>query len=194
MTGGKPIVERVWRSDLLGSTEHFRLLEMEDGHRLSGTVTIAGESGQEGITYEVDTQADWLTRRAQIQIPEMAIEFNVGADGSGKWWIDGQVRSDLEGCTDIDLGWTPATNTLPIRRAAAKFGRPTEIKAAWLRWPELTFVAATQTYTQLDETTWRYEHAGFNAVLEVDPRGVVISYGDPPIWYSSSFHSPDEES
>ena len=187
------LLERIWRSDLLDSTERFRLEQSNDGFRLSGTVSIDRRGAHVGITYEVDNTTDWRTRRAVIRIPDVQVEFDVTVEGSASWSINGRRRSDLRGCIDIDLGWTPATNTLPIRRTRAPIGSPTEVRAAWLQWPELDFIAATQTYTKQDEGTWLYESGDFSAVLEVDPHGAVVTYGDPPIWYSVSGHPGGEE-
>jgi len=36
-------------------------------------------------------------------------------------------RTDLAGCSDVDLGWTPATNILPIRRTGLVVGGSTTI-------------------------------------------------------------------
>ena len=82
----------------------------------------------------------------------------------------------LEGCTDVDLGCSPSTNTLPIRRLSLAVGASQTIQAAWVRFPELTVTSGTQTYTRLDESTYRYESGTFSAELVVDEDGLVASY------------------
>lgn len=194
MGESKMLVERVWRSDLLDSTEHFRLLELRDGFGLSGTVMIAYESERVGITYELGVNSGWVTRSAAIQAPDLDLDLDIAVDNSGAWRVNGQHRSDLDDCTDIDLGWTPATNTLPIRRTGATIDQATTIRAGWLRWPQLVFTPANQTYTKRGENTWLYQQGDFSAGLEVDRNGVVITYGDPPIWHQDSrSHRPGVE-
>ena len=52
--------------------------------------------------------------------------------GSGWTWL---VKK-ADGSVDIDLGWTPATNTLPIRRLHFKSGIPVTTRVGWLKWSE----------------------------------------------------------
>jgi hypothetical protein len=84
----------------------------------------------------------------------------------------------LHGLTDVDLGITPATNTLPIRRLDPAIGESVAVTAAWVRFPELTVESLPQTYTRLAERRYRYESAGgaFVAAIEVDDLGLVIAY------------------
>ena len=41
---------------------------------------------------------------------------------AGVWTLDGAAVSGLEACVDLDLGFTPATNLLQIRRLALALG------------------------------------------------------------------------
>ena len=86
--------------------------------------------------------------------------------------------AELRGCTDIDLGCSPATNSLPIRRLRLAVGTSHTIKAAWVRFPELDVVAGAQTYTRVDEFTYRYASGTFEADLTVDDEGLVTSYAE----------------
>ena len=45
-----------------------------------------------------------------------------------------------------------------------------------MRFPELAVVKAAQTYTRLDEFTYRYASGTFEAELTVDDDGLVASY------------------
>ena len=83
----------------------------------------------------------------------------------------------LKGCIDVDLGCSPATNTLPVRRLRLAIGGSTTIKAAWVRFPELTVEKSAQTYARLDEFTYRYSSDTYEAELVVDDEGVVAQYG-----------------
>ena len=89
---------------------------------------------------------------------------------------------ELAECIDADLGISPSTNTLPIRRLNLAVGESRELTAAWVRFPELTVEPLAQRYTRLAERRYRYEStvSGFTAELEVDDLGLVISYEN--IW------------
>lgn len=175
------IVQRTWESELLDSVEEFTLSAEDDGYRLSGMTLILHEGIRVQIDYTVATDPDWATRSASIEIPASAVSFQVVVTG-GRWSIDGEHRPDLDGCNDIDLGWTPATNTLPIRRLGWGTGERKTIQAAWLKWSELLFLPNKQTYTKRADDTWTYESGDFSADLIVDEHGVVLTYGEPPIW------------
>ena len=40
------------------------------------------------------------------------------------------LSAHLDGCPDVDFGWTPATNTVPIRRLGLEVGETASITAA----------------------------------------------------------------
>jgi hypothetical protein len=177
-------MRRTWKSDLLDSVEDFVLSPVTEGQRLSGTTRILHDQARVEIVYAVDTNPDWSTRHASIDIPALATSFDVRVEAGEAWFIGDDHRIDLDGCVDIDFGWTPATNTLPIRRLDFAVGRPRSIQAVWLTWPELVFVPNLQTYTRRSDDRWTYESGDFAAELSVDEHGVVLTYGDPPIWRS----------
>ncbi|HSK06705.1 MAG TPA: putative glycolipid-binding domain-containing protein [Acidimicrobiia bacterium] len=176
------LVDRRWDCDLLDSTERFTLHSHRAGYRFTGTTLIRREGIRVEIDYVVDTGPDWSTRSARIDIPAVATLFEVEVSHDRRWVIDGDHRPDLDGCVDIDLGWTPATNTLPIRRLRFKRGIPVTTRVGWLKWSELVFMPAEQTYTKQGEGGWTYASGEFSADLVVDELGVVVDYGDPPIW------------
>ena len=74
--------------------------------------------------------------------------------------IDGRIRPDLDGCTDVDLGWSPITNVIPMRRLGVRVGDSVELLAAWVRFPELDVVANRQRYTRVTEN--RYESGPYD--------------------------------
>jgi hypothetical protein len=84
----------------------------------------------------------------------------------------------LDGLIDIDLGFSPVTNTLPIRRLEPAIGEAVAVTAAWVRFPELTIEPLPQRYIRLAERRYRYESAGgaFVAEIEVDDLGLVTTY------------------
>jgi hypothetical protein len=180
--GGEVVVERVWESDLLDSREDFTLAAGADSYELAGTTLIMHDDVRVEIVYRVEVTSEWSTRNATIDIAALALTHRVEVPEPGIWLIDGEHRADLDGCTDIDLGWTPATNTIPIRRLELEGRDSATIRAAWLKWSELEFMVSDQTYTKTGEATWRYASGKFSAELLADDHGVVVRYGDPPIW------------
>lgn len=160
--------------------ERLELLRAPDAWHLRGTILVAGEGGPAEARYEVECDAAWRTRRADVRVRDGAGSRAcvLAADGGG-WLVNGREEPSVRGCVDVDLGWSPSTNTLPIRRLALPVGGASgEIAAAWVRFPELSVEPLSQEYRRLAERSYRYESNGgaFAAVLEVDGEGIVIDY------------------
>jgi hypothetical protein len=103
-------------------------------------------------------------------------EFLLERDDRGSWSRDGERFAEGDGCADADLGWTPATNTIPIRRLGLAPGESASIRVVWIRYPELDVVAADQHYECLSTDRFRFSSGDFSAVLEVDDDGIVLDY------------------
>ncbi len=170
-----------WRSDASGSREQCDLLEIPDGHRLEGVVRIDVGGRRTQVAYQVDVDDAWRTRTVNITVDdEQRRTLTLSSDGEGHWQVDGIPEPMLDGCLDIDLEWTPATNTLPIRRLGLDVGATAELVAAWVRFPALRVERLAQSYARLADRRWRYASESFEAVLDVDADGLVLRYGD--IW------------
>lgn len=183
----------LWYSAELASSEHFRAELGDDGPRLRGTVVLPIDGQPADLSYKVTADRGWRTRRADVEIerPAGATRIAIVADGEGHWVIDGEPAPTLDGCLDIDLGWTPATNTFQIRRLGLGVGERHTLAVAWMRFPELVVERNEQTYERLGPITWRYSSGDFDAVLEVDGDGFVRRYGDD-LWLAiaTSGHEP----
>lgn len=132
------------------------------------------------VQYEVFCDDSWRTRRAVVEqwSGDQRYTLHLSADSRGRWFSEGQRLTHLDGCVDVDLGITPFTNTLPIRRLKLAVGQSQEIRAAWVRFPELKAQPLAQRYTRLAQNRYLYENAdnSFSAELEVDEQGLVITY------------------
>jgi hypothetical protein len=168
------------RSDEVETDEHATLAIRDTGLSLVGTV-LGAESGiPVRIEYRVLTDGSGMTTAAHVRdlrgFGQRALMLERSA--KGVWSVNGTTDRTLKGCTDVDLGCSPSTNTLPIRRLRLAVGASKTIQAAWIVFPELTVVKAAQTYTRLDEFTYRYQSSTFSAELVVDDDGLVASYAD----------------
>jgi uncharacterized protein len=145
------------------------LEDTQPGFRLAGTAILAADGAPFLIEYAVGTDAQWRTRSVDVTCNEITIELS--ADGEGSWSVPG-----FDGCIDVDLGFTPATNTLPVRRRGLGVGRAVNLEVAWLRFPELELERMTQRYERLADDRYRYSSPGFTAELKVDENGLVLEY------------------
>ncbi len=180
------------RSDEVETDELCTLAVRDNGLSLVGTI-IGSELGLPvRIEYRVLADRAGVTTAAHVRDLRGfdTRTITVERDAKGAWTVDGTPAKELRGCTDIDLGCSPSTNTLPVRRLRLGIGKAETIKAAWLRFPELSLVKASQTYRRLDEFTYRYSSGTFEAELTVDDDGLVTDYA---VWRRAGYSSgPDD--
>ena len=146
--------------------------------------------GAAALHYRVDANAGWQTVRCTVSGwgPAGALSFLAERSMTGGWAIDGTPRPDLAACTDIDLGFTPATNTVAIRRLALDEGAAADAVALWLREDDWTVQPMTQGYARTGPTAYDYSSDGFSARLQVSPDGLVTDY--PGGWVAETPPAP----
>ncbi|UTV57940.1 putative glycolipid-binding domain-containing protein [Burkholderia arboris] len=162
------------------AAEWCRLVESPAGIDLSGSVSGAIDGTPFRIDYAIACGIDWLTRAARVTrwsgtAPPRQMDI---ACEAGQWTIGGADAPALAGATDIDLGFSPSTNTLPIRRLALAVGESAAIRTAWLRFPDFDLVRGEQRYTHTAPRMYRYESGTYAADLGIDDAGLVTDYDE----------------
>ncbi|MBW7886051.1 MAG: putative glycolipid-binding domain-containing protein [Caldilineaceae bacterium] len=169
----------IWRSLGALGTEHAVLARGAGGHELKGHVVSVADEAPLYVHYVVFCDSSWRTRMVTIEVhhglAHRRLSLTVTA---GRRWFAGESEIiAVHGCLDVDLGVTPATNTLPVRRLDLAVGEQAEVTAAWVRFPDLAVAPLAQRYVRLSETVYRYESStGFTAAIEVDEMGLVVAY------------------
>lgn len=135
------------------------------------------------IRYTVQRDRRWQTRRATMELEDWAGRRRLAlrVDAAGRWFAGRKPLPWARGLHDVDLGVTPSTNTLPIRRLGLAVGESAEVTAVWVRFPELEVRPLAQRYTRLSRTAYRYQSlvdgkVRFSARIEVDRQGRVERY------------------
>jgi len=108
------------------------------------------------------------------------VAIHIKADSKGHWLYNGEGLSSVQGCIDVDLGFSPSTNLLPINRLQLLPGQTQEVTAAWVAFPSLKVKALRQRYTRIDAENIHYESAGgkFKRDLRINRHGFVLDYPD----------------
>jgi hypothetical protein len=136
------------------------------------------------LDYDIVCDSAWRTNSTRIRgaIGGNGVDLTVTVHAERRWFWNGVESGAVAGCLDVDLGFSPSTNLLPIRRLALAVGEEAEVKAAWLPFPSLRFEALPQVYRRDGDLIYRYESAGgaFVRTLEVNAMGFVTSY--PGLW------------
>ena len=185
----------LWRRLDVPGLEHAQLRTGAGGPRLTGTVLVAESATPLQLDYDVACSPAWETLHVTMTVThgQAVRRAELETDALHRWWMDGVEVPSVAGCTDVDLSLTPSTNTLPIHRLGLLelgLGEQRDVRAAWVRFPELAVEPLPQRYTRVGERRFRYESwsggrsAGspdaFVAELEVDAIGLVMAY--PPFW------------
>lgn len=160
-----------------------RLIETRGGWRLIGCATFVHEGMTCILPYRVDCDAGWRTLSARVDgsvgLDRLAFEIVRSGDD---WLFDGEVQPEAAGCVDLDLGFTPATNLLPMRRLAPDSGVECVTRAAYYREFTPSLGALVQSYARIDTDHVAYSSPahGFTATLRFHPSGFVTTY--PGLW------------
>lgn len=171
-----------WRRLDVPGREEALIERTADGWRLAGTVEVEEAGVAAGLEYSIQCDSEWRTRQAVVAGTSSGapVRFEFAADGAGHWTLNGVPMPLVEGALDIDLGFTPATNLLPIRRLALAVGARAEVRTAWVRFPELRVELLEQSYERESARVFRYDALvdgeRFRARLDTDDFGRVVLY------------------
>jgi hypothetical protein len=174
----------LWRRVDQPGHEAARLVYQPPFWHLMGAAVFAHEGQPCRLDYEVICNSVWETRSGRVSgwVGDALFEIEISVDTSRQWFLNGEECPQVEGCTDLDLNFSPSTNLLPIRRLGLSIGQAADMKAAWLRFPSFTLEPLEQRYTCVSDGIYRYESAGgeFTRELSVNAAGFVTHY--PGFW------------
>jgi hypothetical protein len=134
-------------------------------------VEARGEGWSRAVALERDDEGSWSCQSS--------------ADGAVRLTAPGGPTADLGEALDCDLGFSPLTNLMPIRRLDLDRGRgEADFIMAWVSVPDLELFASAQRYEHVaaDDSgsivrfVDRGRFAGFTAELRLDRDGIVIEY------------------
>jgi hypothetical protein len=130
------------------------------------------------VRYGVVIDEFWRTRSVgvHVQRPGPDNRLAVVADEEGGWSTEEEPLRAVAGCRDVDLAFTPATNTLAIRRLGLEVGEGADLEVTYVQFPELAVSRLEQRYDRLAEDRYLYRNPGFSAELRVGADGLVVDY------------------
>ena len=176
----KPTAAFFWRKIDHPGDDSCRLIKVSSGWRLSGAAVFFEAPRACHFQYEVVADGAFRARSATVvgYLGNKAIDIRIRSAGTGRWRVNGVLNSKVTGCIDVDLGFTPATNLLALRRLALKVGQHAEAPAAYLEFPGLRFTRLAQRYERTGRTEYAYEAptVGYSGTLQVSSLGAVVQY------------------
>lgn len=179
-----PVAIALWQRLDASGHDGCRLLRLAGGWQLSGSAVFDQEGQPCVLAYTVICDSKW---RAQSAIVEgwtafEDVKIEIIGTGAGDWLLNQVAQPGPAGCVDLDLGFTPATNLVAVRRLDLAIGEEAPDPAAYLSFPRLELVHLEQTYRRTGEATFAYSAPafGYSRVLDVSPVGFVTHY--PGLW------------
>lgn len=161
------------------------------------------------LDYQLETGPHWITSRLDVVSAGQGWRrhLDLRHDGAGSWTCSVEQEGTVEqggveqggvelpdaggdlatvtGAVDCDLGRSPLTNLMPIRRHELhRQAGGMDFLMAWVSVPDLAVHPSRQWYEHLRATAGgadvRYvgAHRGFEGQLELDRDGIVVRYPD----------------
>jgi len=170
----------LWRWLQGTGLERFELARAADDWIFRGAILTLAANAAAEAKYEIVYDHSFRTRRANVSVRDATGERTLQiATENGRWYENGRENKTVIGAVDIDLGWSPSTNTLPIKRLKLAIGQTSgEFMAAWVRFPDLILQPLPQEYVRLADRQYRYSSrsGAFVANLLVDKEDLVLDY------------------
>ncbi len=180
-------IDVIWERIDLPGHDACTIERADDGWQISGMAVWAEDGTVSRMSYRVTLAPDWATRSARVAGVSGGrdILLDLWRDAQGLWWSGSVQIVSVSGCLDVDLGFTPATNTNALRRMALELGAAVETTAAWLDTSDWQIKPLTQHYRRMDDTHYRYRSPshGYEATLTTDENSVITDY--PELWRSA---------
>jgi len=173
----------LWRRVDAPGHDSCRVEMQELGWRLDGTAVFRHGQLPTILAYHVECDAEWRTQRGWVRgrIGDRAVEFIISVS-SGVWRLNDSMILGLDECVDLDLGFTPATNLLPIRRLALANGQGGDATAAWLDVSAGTLTALPQRYEKRTDLAYWYEAPTLKYAAQLDVRSTGLIRNYPGFW------------
>jgi hypothetical protein len=164
-----------------------RLIELPDCWRLAGTAVLELGGEPARLDYAVECDRAWVARAGRVTgwIGAREVDHRI-ARGADAWTLDGTDVPSVRACVDLDYGFTPATNAIPLRRLALAGRQAADAPAAWLDVAAGTLSVLHQRYERKSEHVWFYAAptVPYAAPLSIDAQGFTRLY--PGLWEAVS--------
>jgi uncharacterized protein len=184
LVGSSAATTMLWRRLDVPGHDACRLIREGERWRLEGVAAFRDDDTVAQLAYRVTCDQYWRTLDAHVHGSLGSVEVDIGLRRSarGVWILNGEAGPDLPDCVDVDLGFTPATNVLQIRRVALRVGQSANVPAAWLDVSARQVSMLEQRYERRTESEYWYEAPRFDyaGMLVVNSAGFPVVY--PKLW------------
>lgn len=177
--------ELIWQHLEAPGWEHVRVITEHPGWTVFDSILVREHKGKVlrgGYTLVVDKQWRTLELRFMLESEPGSMQgVHLLSEGKGRWTdADEQHIPELDGILDVDIQWSPLTNSLPLNRLAMAEGSDHDIRVAYIALPDLTLQVVDQHYHRQNASTVIFSAPGSSATypITVDQEGYVAAYPD----------------
>jgi hypothetical protein len=179
------IASILWRRLDAPGHDVCRLNRVGENWQLDGGAAFRHADGRLAqLHYRMRCDRAWHTQWGTVRgwIGDEAIDLSIVRDAHGGWKLNDQAVHELGHCLDLDLGFTPASNLLPLRRLHLAEGEGAAAPAAWLDLDSASLSELDQRYERRNDIDYWYAAPRFDYadMLQVTPEGFVRRY--PTLW------------
>lgn len=171
-----------WRRLDVSGRDVARLTNVADGYVLAGQAVFLDPCGPAALQYMIQLAPDWTTREGRIQgfIGSRTVETRVIRTERG--WLVNERDFQMAEVLDLDLGFTPATNTAQLRRIALAVGQEAGFDVAWLDAGSTDLIPLPQNYRRISDAAYDYRSptVGYEATISLAENGFAADY--PGLW------------
>lgn len=160
-----------WKHVAEPHSSHVDLLWENEGWTANGVLSA------EDAHFVIRMSAMWVVQQFLLFRDMDEPDLWLATDGHGRWGeMNGDHRTELDGCIDIDLPGTPFTNSILIHRLPLHVGHSSTQNVITVDTETLGVTVVPQMYTRLDTHRWQYISLlqNKNVEVSVDEFGFVI--------------------
>jgi hypothetical protein len=176
------IVTAFWRRLDVPGKDAASVRRTDTGFELFGQSVFLDPRGPTALRYVLDLEESWATRSGHISgfVGKEAIETRIYRGTKG-WTLNGRPFG-MGDVLDLDLGFTPATNMVQLKRAALSVGEAVDFDVAWLEAGDQELVRLPQEYKRVSELDYWYRSptADYEGKIKLSPSGFATDY--PELW------------
>jgi hypothetical protein len=175
---------QLWRPITGQGLERCEMEPTSTGFRIGGTTLITVDGEPFEIRYSILTSPEWIvsTVGVHVQGPEGDRRLALASDRAGSWSVTEEPVAGLDGAVDVDLAWTPAAHTVPIKRLGLEVGESAETIAVGVGFPGHDIERKTLRYERIALRRYRFSTGSYESPLEVDEHELVVA--QPGRWIS----------
>lgn len=171
-----------WRRLDVPGRDAAAVRQTDGGYELVGQSVFLDPRGPTALRYVLTLRSDWSTAEGRITgfIGTEQVDDHIVRAPEG-WTFNGR-DCGMADILDLDLGFTPATNMVQLRRVSLGIGETAKFDVAWLEAGDKDLQRLPQEYRRASEFDYAYQspQGGYQETIVLDPSGFAAVY--PGLW------------